>query len=108
MIVAGTATSGAVLYGAALALIGAGAAAWGGLAGSWSVSGGGRVCWPTAGIGAGLLARMVADSADGLSGLHWLTPFGLLGLIEPFAANRPGPLAVLLLSGLAARRGRDG
>ena len=101
MIVAGTATSGAVLYGTALALIGAGAAAWGGLAGQLVGERRRASVLATAGIGAGLLARMVADSADGLSGLHWLTPFGLLGLIEPFAANRPGPLAVLLLAGLA-------
>ena len=45
MILAGTATSGAVLYGAALALIGVGAAAWVDWRGSWSVIGGGRVCW---------------------------------------------------------------
>ena len=101
MIVAGTATSGAVLYGAALALIGAGAAAWGGLAGQLVGDRRRASVLATAGIGAGLLARMVADSAEALSGLHWVTPFGLLGLIEPFAANRPGPLAVLLLGGLA-------
>ena len=102
MIVAGTTTSGAVLYGTALALMGAGAAAWGGLAGQLVGERRRAAVLATAGIGAGLLARMVADSAEELSGLHWLTPFGLLGLVEPFAANRPQPLAVLLLSGLAA------
>ena len=101
MILAGTATSGAVLYGAALALIGVGAAAWGGLAGQLVGDRRRASVLATAGIGAGLLARMVADSAEALSGLHWVTPFGLLGLVEPFAANLPGPLAVLLLGGLA-------
>ena len=101
MIVAGTTTSGAVLYGTAVALIGAGAAAWGGLAGQLVGERRRASVLATAGIGAGLLARMVADSAEELSPLHWLTPFGLLGLIEPFAANRPQPLAVLLLAGLA-------
>jgi ABC-2 type transport system permease protein len=101
MILAGTATSGAVLYGAALALIGAGAAAWGGLAGQLVGDRRRASVVATAGIGAGLFARMIADSAEALSGLHWVTPFGLLSLVEPFAANRPGPLAVLLLTGLA-------
>ena len=101
MIVAGTATSGAVLYGTALALIGAGAAAWGGLAGQLVGDRRRANVLATAGIGAGLLTRMVADSAEELSGLLWMTPFGLLGLVEPFAGNQPGPLAVLLLGGLA-------
>ena len=102
MMLAGTETSGAVLYGTALALIGAGAAGWGGLVGQLVGERRRAAVLATAGIGAGLLTRMVADSADWLGGLHWLTPFGLLGLIEPFAANRPQPLAILLLSGLAA------
>jgi ABC-2 type transport system permease protein len=101
MISAGTAWLGAVLYGTALALIGAGAAAWGGLAGQLVGERRRASVLATAGIGLGLLARMVADSVESLSGLHWLTPFGLLGLVEPFAANRPGPLAVLLITGLA-------
>ncbi|HEY5840226.1 MAG TPA: polyketide antibiotic transporter [Mycobacterium sp.] len=101
MIVAGTTMPGAVLYGTALALIGAGAAAWGGLAGQLVGDRRRASVLATAGIGAGMFTRMVADSADWASGLHWLTPFGLLGLIEPFAGNRPGPLAVLLLADLA-------
>ena len=84
-----------------MALIGAGAAAWGGVAGQLLGDRRRASVLAAAGIGAGLFARMVADSADWLSGLHWLTPFGLLGLIEPFAGNRPGPLAVLLLADLA-------
>ncbi len=101
LMVAGTTTSGAVLYGSALALIGAGAAVWGGLAGQLVGDRRRASVLATAGIGAGLLARMAADSAEELSGLHWLTPFGLLGLIEPFLGNRPQPLAVLLFAGLA-------
>lgn len=101
MTLAGTAGWGAVLYGTGLALIGAGAAVWGGLAGQLLGDRRRASVLATAGIGAGLLARMVADSAEEFSGLRWGTPFGLLGLVEPFAANRTGPLVVLLLAGLA-------
>lgn len=100
MALAGTATSGAVLYGTALALIGANAAAWGGLAGQLVGDRRRASVLAAAGIGAGLLARMITDSTEELGGLHWVTPFGLLSLVEPFAANRPEPLAVLLLAGL--------
>jgi ABC-2 type transport system permease protein len=54
-----------------------------------------------AGIGAGLLARMVADGVEPLGWLHWVSPFGLLGLAEPFAANRVAPLGVLAAAAVA-------
>lgn len=100
MILAGAATSGAVLYGIVLTLIGAVATVWGGLAGQLASDRRRASVLAVAGIGAGLLVRMVADSAEELGWAHWLTPFGLLGLTEPFAANRTEPLAVLLVSGL--------
>lgn len=101
MIVAGAQLRGSAHYGAALTLVGAGAAMWGGLAGQLVSDRRRAAVLASTGLGAGLLARMVADSADSLSRLHWLTPFGLLGLTEPFAAARLAPLAVLLLASLA-------
>jgi ABC-2 type transport system permease protein len=100
MVAAGTSTSGALLYGAALALIGAGAAGWGGVAGQLAGDRRRAGVLAAAGIGAALLVRMVADSSETLSGLHWVTPFGLLGLTEPFSAQRLGPLVVLGLAGV--------
>ncbi len=95
MVTAGADPAGAVLYGAVLALIGMGAAAWGALAGQLAGDRRRAATLAAAGIGAGLLARMVADGVDTFAWLHWVTPFGLLGLTEPFTANRTAPLAVL-------------
>jgi ABC-2 type transport system permease protein len=105
MIMAGAAAPGAVLYGTALTLIGAGATAWGGLTAQLVRDRQRAGVLAAAGVGAALLARMVADSTDVSVGLHWLTPFGLLGLSEPFAANRSGPLSVLLVGGLGLAMG---
>ena len=89
-----------------MTLIGAAAALGGGLAGQLVSDRRRAATLAGAGLGAGLLARMVADSAESLRWLHWLTPFGLLGLTEPFAAARSTPLAVLLFANRrAGRRG---
>ena len=101
MMTAGARPQGSVLYGTALALIGTGAAMWGGLAGQLVSDRRRAAVLAAAGLGLGLLARMVADSADALSALHWLSPLGLLALTEPFAAARLAPLAVLLCADLA-------
>ena len=80
MVAAGADAAGAVLYGAALALIGVGCAAWGALAGQ-------LLRGPAAGgdPGRGRDRRRPAGShgrptaSTAWRWLHWLTPFGLLG-----------------------------
>ena len=54
-------------------------------------------------LGALFLLRMVADGSSGLGWLRWLTPFGWLEELRPFADNRVLPL--LLLAGLAVAVG---
>lgn len=98
MIVAGADPRGSAIYGGALALVGVTASVWGALAGQLSGDRRRAATIGAAGIGAGLLVRMVADGVDGLAWLHWWTPFGLLGLTEPFAAGRLAPLGVLTLA----------
>jgi ABC-2 type transport system permease protein len=46
---------------------------------------------------AGLLARMVGDGVDALSWLQWLSPFGLIGRVAPYAENHWAPILVLVL-----------
>ncbi|MET0763866.1 MAG: hypothetical protein ABWY29_03315 [Blastococcus sp.] len=43
---------------------------------------------------AGLLLRMVADGMPAAAWLHWVSPFGLVGRVAPFAADRALPLVV--------------
>jgi polyether ionophore transport system permease protein len=114
MLLAGTAAAGALRYGIAVALIGVGFAALGTLAAQLVPDRRAAAGLAVAVLGAGLLARMVADGADAVAWLHWVSPFGLLALVEPYAANRGGPL--LILAGAAAglvalvavaARGRD-
>jgi ABC-2 type transport system permease protein len=113
MLLAGTEASGAWRFGAALGLIGAAFAAMGTLAGQLVAD-----RRTASGIAAGVLigaymVRMVADGT-GATWLHWLTPFGLLSLTQPYAADRLAPLLVLaagtggLVAATAvAARGRD-
>jgi ABC-2 type transport system permease protein len=102
LILAGSGTRGALIYGAGIALVGALFVA----VGTWcaqlvddrrTASG-----LATALLGVALLMRMVADGAEQLAWLAWLTPFGLLAEAEPYAANRLLPLAVLVLMVFAA------
>jgi ABC-2 type transport system permease protein len=51
-------------------------------------------------LGAWFVLRMLADGAAGLGGLRWLTPFGWLEQLAPFARGWIAPLG--LLAGLAA------
>ena len=97
MATAGADIGGSVRYGLALALIGVGAAAWGALVGQLIADRRRAATLGAAGISAALLARMVADGVGSLAWWQWLTPFGLLGLAEPFAANRTMPLMLLAL-----------
>ncbi len=106
MLLAGAAPGGSFRYGAALGLLGAAYAGVGTLAAQLAAD------RPTAsGLAAAVLAgtlllRMVADGSVALHWLRWATPFGLLGEVQPYAANRSAPLVVLaaaaaLISALA-------
>jgi ABC-2 type transport system permease protein len=95
MMLAGTDPAGSLLYGAAVASIGICFAALGTIAAQLVPDRRAASGLAIAVLGAGLLARMVADGADALAWLHWASPFGLLALVEPYAANRPVPLALL-------------
>lgn len=94
LLVTGTAAGGAVVHGAALALVGAVAVGTGGVAAQVLPD---RATAAGAAVGvlvAGLLARMVADGVTALEWLRWLTPFGLAALTRPYDADRALPLLV--------------
>ncbi len=95
---AGARLGGSALHGAALALVGTTGALTGGLAAQLIADGRRAATAAAAAVGAGLLLRMIADGSDSLHRLHWLTPFGLIGLAEPFGAARVMPLVVLLFA----------
>ncbi len=109
---AGADLSGALLFGAQVA--GLGAAAVAGTALLAQVLGArGRVVGVAAGgLGAAVLLRMVANSADDRAWLGWITPLGWNDRLEPFGGNNALVLAVPLgvvlgLGGAAlALRGR--
>lgn len=113
LLLTGTTPAGAVLHGAGIAGVGWGFAALAVLAAQVLTSRAAATGAATAAVAAALLMRMIADGAEALSWLRWLTPFGALGETQPYAANRPGPLlalagAALLLTAaalaVAARR----
>ncbi|MCW0212531.1 MAG: polyketide antibiotic transporter [Pseudonocardia sp.] len=98
LIVAGTSPSGAVFFGAGLALVGVGFVAlaaltaqlWDSRAAATSASAGILV--------ATLLVRMVGDGVQGLSWLQWVTPFGLLAAVRPYAGDEVLPLLGLMVA----------
>ena len=96
MRLAGADIEGSIRYGVALSLIGAGMAALGALTGQLIPDRRRAVALAAVVFGTGLLARVIGDGADSLHWLHWLSPFGLLSLSQPFAANQNMPLVVLL------------
>jgi ABC-2 type transport system permease protein len=100
MVLAGARWPGSVLFGAVLAgtgMVGAALGAWAAqlLPEYRSASG-----LSVAVLLGGLLARMVADASPVLGWLNWVSPFGLLGRVAPFAEDRWVPL--LVLAGLVA------
>ena len=50
------------------------------------------------GVLAGYLVRMVADASGGLGWLRWLTPFGWVEELRPFAGDRLVPLVPLVVA----------
>ena len=52
-------------------------------------------------VGVAFALRMVADAADALRWVRWLTPFGWTQLVDPFGANRILPVVVAVGASLA-------
>jgi ABC-2 type transport system permease protein len=114
LVLTGTATTGAVLFAAALAGVGMTGAAVGVLAAQLSAERRTASGLGTAVLLGSLLARMVADGVDALSWLHWITPFGLVTRTAPYAEDRVVPLAVMAalvvlfaVPGVVLSTGRD-
>ncbi|QUH03951.1 polyketide antibiotic transporter [Saccharopolyspora erythraea] len=95
LVAAGTSATGAVLHAAGIAGVGLGFAALGGLAAQLLPTRGAASGLSVGVLGAMLLMRMVADGVQALAWLHWVTPFGVVAEVQPYAANRPVPLLVL-------------
>lgn len=89
--------AGALVHGAGLALTGLFAAAVAALCAQLFPARSAASGTAVGVLAAGLVVRMVADSAAALSWLRWASPFGLLELSRPYAGDRVLPLAVLLL-----------
>jgi ABC-2 type transport system permease protein len=98
MIVSGAGPGGALLYAAGLAGVGWFFAAVGACCGQLL----GERSQATGAAGGvvlvALLVRMVGDGVTALGGISWLTPFGLLSLSEPYAADRWLPMILLALA----------
>ncbi|MGY1726683.1 hypothetical protein ACI79J_06895 [Geodermatophilus sp. SYSU D01062] len=95
MLLAGTAPAGAVLFGAVVGGTATAGGALGVLAGQLLVERRSATGLAVAVVLAGLLARMVGDGMAALSWLQWVSPFGLLGRVAPYASDRWAPLLVL-------------
>ena len=94
MLLAGTDAAGALLFGAAIGGTGMVGAGLGAVAAQVLPERRAASGLGVAVLLAGLLLRMVADGVPALAWAHWLTPFGLLTRVEPYAANRWPPLLV--------------
>lgn len=99
--VAGTSPNGAVLHGAGVGLVAAAFAGLGVLAAQVLPDRRSAAAVCAAVLVAGLLLRMVADGVAALARLSWLSPFGLLAEIRPYAGDRPLPALVLALAATA-------
>jgi len=95
MLLVGTATPGALLFGAVVAGAGVTGAAWGGLAAQLLAERRSASGLAVGVVLAGLLLRMIGDGVDALAWLRWLSPFGLLSAVSPYADDRAAPLLVL-------------
>jgi ABC-2 type transport system permease protein len=95
LLLARTEATGALLYAAAITLVGMTFAGVGALAAQLVADR--RLAAGAAGavLGLSLLLRMVADGVERLSWLGWVSPLGLLARVQPYAADRPLPLFLL-------------
>ncbi|WP_432535107.1 polyketide antibiotic transporter [Kineococcus arenarius] len=105
LVLTGTPPGGAAVHGAGVAALGLFSAALAALAaqvlGTRSAAAGAAV----AVLGAGLLARAVANGVPGWAGLRWVSPFGLLELSRPYAQDRVLPVLLLLAAAAALAAG---
>jgi ABC-2 type transport system permease protein len=97
LLLAGTRVPGAVLFGAMIAGTGMAGAALGTLGAQLLAERRAASGLAVTILLATLLARMVGDGVAALGFLQWVSPFGLLGRAQPFAADRWPPLLVLLV-----------
>jgi len=104
LLAAGTPPTGAALHGLGVAAVGAFFVGAGALAGQVLPARSAASGAALALLVTGLLARMVGDGVGALSWLRWLSPFGLVALSRPYAADRwpPALLLVAAAGGLVA------
>jgi ABC-2 type transport system permease protein len=96
LLLAGARTPGALLFGAAIAGTGMTGAALGILGAQLLVERRAASGFAVAVLLATLLLRMVGDGVPALAFVQWISPFGLLGRAQPFAADHWLPVVVLL------------
>jgi ABC-2 type transport system permease protein len=101
MLLVGTATTGAVLFGAVVTGTGLTGASFGGLAAQLFAERRAASGLAVGVVLAGLLLRMVGDGVDALVWFRWLSPFGLLSTVAPYADDRAAPLLVLAALAIA-------
>lgn len=101
LLLTGTAPGGALLHGAGVALVGMFFAAVGALTAQVFPSRGAATGAAIAVLGGAFAARMAGDGIDALGWLRWLSPFGLVALVQPYAADHGLPLIVLAAATVA-------
>ena len=102
LVLAGTPAPGAAVHGAGLGLTGAFFAGVGGLAAQVFPARAAATGAAAGMLGLGLTLRIAGDGVPAVSGLHWLSPFGLLALSRAYADDRLLPVAVLAAGGAVA------
>jgi ABC-2 type transport system permease protein len=114
LIAAGTNTTGAIVYSAAILGVTLTFGTAGVLAAQIMPTRSSAVGVAVGLLGAGLLVRMLADGVPRLTWAAWTTPFGLTAKAAPYADNRVAPLFVLAgfplvfaATGLMTARHRD-
>ncbi|WP_102144973.1 polyketide antibiotic transporter [Mycobacterium hubeiense] len=95
LLAAGTDPTGAALYGIGVVGVSLTLACAGVLAAQVMPSRPAAVGLTVAGLGVGLLLRMLSDGVPTLAWSAWVTPFGLVVRSAPYADNRIAPLLVL-------------
>ncbi len=99
LLLAGAGTVGAVLHGSGVAAVGVAAIGIAGVTAQAAQARGAASGLAVAVLLGGLLLRMVGDGVEQLGWVRWLSPFGLVALVEPFRTDRVLPLLVLVLAG---------
>lgn len=101
LVLAGAEPAGSVLHGAGVAAVGVAAIGLAGVAAQVAPARSAASGLAVAVLLGGLLLRMVGDGVEPLGWVRWLSPFGLVALVEPFHTDRVLPLLVLAAVGLA-------